>query len=117
MVFLNLHMTEDFITELRGGVYTPPYIIYELYIGDRMEHNTEDRLRVGVITSSHGIKGEVKVYPTTDDNDRFKTLKKCYLSNGRETLEVNCTSCKFLKNMVILKFKEYDNINVTRQHG
>lgn len=46
MVFLNLHMTEDFITELRGGVYTPPYIIYELYIGDRMEHNTEDRLRV-----------------------------------------------------------------------
>mgnify|MGYP006906592534 FL=1 len=27
MVFLNLHMTEDFITELRGGVYTPPYII------------------------------------------------------------------------------------------
>ncbi|MBD9290466.1 MAG: 16S rRNA processing protein RimM [Coprococcus eutactus] len=76
-----------------------------------MEHNTEDRLRVGVITSSHGIKGEVKVYPTTDDNDRFKTLKKCYLSNGRETLEVNCTSCKFLKNMVILKFKEYDNIN------
>ena len=111
MVFLNLHMTEDFITELRGGVYTPPYIIYELYIGDRMEHNTEDRLRVGVITSSHGIKGEVKVYPTTDDNDRFKTLKKCYLSNGRETLEVNCTSCKFLKNMVILKFKEYDNIN------
>lgn len=41
-----------------------------------MEHNIEDRLRVGVITSSHGIKGEVKVYPTTDDNDRFKTLKK-----------------------------------------
>ena len=76
-----------------------------------MEQNFEDRLRVGVITSSHGIKGEVKVYPTTDDNDRFKTLKKCYLSNGRETLEVNCTSCKFLKNMVILKFKEYDNIN------
>lgn len=76
-----------------------------------MEYNSEDRLRVGVITSSHGIKGEVKVYPTTDDNARFKELKKCYLSNGKETLEVSCTSCKFLKNMVILKFKEYDNIN------
>lgn len=70
-----------------------------------MEHNTEDRLRVGVITSSHGIKGEVKVYPTTDDNDRFKTLKKCYLSNGRETLEVNCTSCKFLKIWLFLSSK------------
>ena len=75
-----------------------------------MEHNTEDRLRVGVITSSHGIKGEVKVYPTTDDNERFRSLEKCYLSNGKETLEVNCVSCKFLKNMVILKFEEYDNI-------
>ena len=109
MVFLNLHMTEDFITELRGGVYTPPYIICHrrkpddkarisvlpYCIGESMEHNTEDRLRVGVITSSHGIKGEVKVYPTTDDNDRFKSLDKCYLSNGRETLAVNCTSCKF----------------------
>ena len=41
-----------------------------------MEHNTEDRLRVGVITSSHGIKGEVKVYPTTDDNDRFQDLEE-----------------------------------------
>lgn len=71
----------------------------------------EDRLRVGVITQSHGIKGEVKVFPTTDDNERFKSLKKCYLTDGKETIEVNCVSCKFLKNMVILKFKEYDNIN------
>ena len=32
----------------------------------------EDLLRVGVITSTHGIAGEVKVYPTTDDVNRFK---------------------------------------------
>lgn len=36
----------------------------------------EDRLRVGVITAPHGIKGEVKVYPTTDDLNRFKKLEK-----------------------------------------
>lgn len=71
----------------------------------------EDRLRVGVITTTHGIKGELKVFPTTDDINRFKNLKKCFLTNGKETLEVNCTSCKFMKNTVILKFKEYDNIN------
>ena len=46
----------------------------------------EDRLRVGVITQSHGIKGEVKVFPTTDDNERFKSLKKCYLTDGKETI-------------------------------
>ena len=36
----------------------------------------EDFLQIGVISSTHGIKGEVKVFPTTDDVNRFKKLKK-----------------------------------------
>lgn len=36
----------------------------------------EDFFRVGVIANTHGIRGEVKVYPTTDDINRFKKLKK-----------------------------------------
>ena len=71
----------------------------------------EDRLRVGVITAPHGIKGEVKVYPTTDDLNRFKSLKKCFLVSGSKEIETECTSCKFLKNMVVLKFAGYDSIN------
>ena len=39
----------------------------------------EDTLRVGVISSTHGVRGEVKVYPTTDDVNRFKKLKKAYI--------------------------------------
>lgn len=70
----------------------------------------EDRLRVGVITSPHGIKGEVKVFSTTDDLKRFKDLKKCFLSCGEKLFEVECTSCKFLKNMAVLKFAGYDKI-------
>ena len=31
----------------------------------------EDLLQVGVITSTHGIRGEVKVFPTSDDAARF----------------------------------------------
>ena len=34
-----------------------------------------DYLRVGVITSPHGLRGDVKVFPTTDDVNRFKKLK------------------------------------------
>ena len=67
-------------------------------------------LRVGVITSTHGVRGEVKVIPTTDDAKRFKTLKKVIL-DGREPLELSIEQVKFFKNMVILKFKGYDNIN------
>lgn len=70
----------------------------------------EQMLRVGVITSTHGVRGEVKVFPTTDDTKRFKTLKKVIL-DGREPLELSIEQVKFFKNMVILKFKGYDNIN------
>ncbi len=72
----------------------------------------EDTLRVGVISSTHGVRGEVKVFPTTDDVNRFKKLKTVLLDLGRgEQMELTVESVKFFKNMVILKFKEFNNIN------
>lgn len=70
----------------------------------------EDLLRVGVITSPHGIKGEVKVFPTTDDPGRFKKLKMVTLDTGKEQLKLEIEGVKFFKNMVILKFKGCDKI-------
>lgn len=69
-----------------------------------------DALRVGVISSTHGIKGEIKVFPTTDDAGRFKTLKEVILDTGRESLKLEITNVKFFKKQVILKFKNYDRI-------
>ncbi len=71
----------------------------------------DNYLRVGVISSTHGIKGEVKVFPTTDDPNRFKLLKEVYLDTGKETLTLEIEGVKFFKQMVILKFKGIDNIN------
>ena len=71
----------------------------------------EQLLRVGVISSTHGVRGEVKVYPTTDDVNRFKKLKKVVLDTGREYLDLEISNVKFFKNLVILKFKGIDNIN------
>jgi 16S rRNA processing protein RimM len=70
----------------------------------------DDLLQVGVITSTHGIKGEVKVYPTTDDVKRFKKLKNVILDDGKEQKEVNIQGVKFFKNMAIVKFEGYDKI-------
>ena len=71
----------------------------------------EQFLRVGVISSTHGIKGEVKVFPTTDDVKRFKKLKNVILDTGREHLNLEVEGVKFFKQFVILKFKGLDNIN------
>lgn len=71
----------------------------------------ENYLQVGAITSTHGIRGEVKVFPTTDDPGRFKKLKKVILDTGRERKELEIEGVKFFKQFVILKFKGIDNIN------
>ena len=76
----------------------------------------EQLLQVGVISSTHGIRGEVKVFPTTDDVKRFKKLKKVILDTGREHLSLEIESVKFFKQFVILKFKGYDNINDIEQY-
>ena len=70
----------------------------------------EELFRVGVISNTHGIRGEVKVYPT-DNVRRFDDLKEVILDTGKEQLNLHVTSVKYFKNMVILKFKEFDNIN------
>ncbi|MBE5957844.1 MAG: ribosome maturation factor RimM [Lachnospiraceae bacterium] len=71
----------------------------------------EEFFRVGVIANTHGIRGEVKVFPTTDDPKRFKKLKSAIIDAKREKIEVKVTSARFFKNMVILKFEEFENIN------
>lgn len=88
----------------------------------------EDKLRVGVIASTHGIRGEVKVFPTTDDAKRFEKLKEVLLDTGKELKPMEIEQVRFFKNMVIVKFKGYDTINdieiykgkdllVTREHA
>ncbi|MCR5823306.1 MAG: ribosome maturation factor RimM [Lachnospiraceae bacterium] len=68
-------------------------------------------LRVGVISNTHGIHGEVKVYPTTEDLNRFDSLKQVFLDNGKELKELEVEGVKYFKGMAILKFKGIDNIN------
>ena len=71
----------------------------------------EQLLQVGVIASTHGVRGEVKVFPTTDDANRFKKLKKVILDTGMEKKALEIQGVKFFKQFVILKFKGIDNIN------
>lgn len=68
----------------------------------------EEFLQVGIITKTHGVHGEVKVFPTTDDPKRFKRLKEVWVEGKNEKQKLEPESAKFFKNMVILKFKELE---------
>jgi 16S rRNA processing protein RimM len=71
----------------------------------------EQLLQVGILSSTHGVHGEMKVFPTTDDPKRYKKLKKVLLDNGTGKQELKIESVKFFKQFVIVKFEGYDNIN------
>nr|WP_300005368.1 ribosome maturation factor RimM [Tissierella sp.] len=64
---------------------------------------------VGKIVNTHGIRGEVKIYPYTDDIERFSDLKNIYI--GEDKLSVEIDNVKYHKNMILTKLKEFDNIN------
>ncbi len=68
-----------------------------------------DYIKVGRIINTHGIKGELKIFPLTDDISRFDDLKTVYLGDNKEKVEIE--EVKYHKGLVIIKFKEFDNIN------
>ena len=71
----------------------------------------DELFRVGVITEPHGIKGEVKVYPTSDDPSRLKRVKEIILDTGKEKITLHPTSVKFFKQFLIFGFEEFTSRN------
>jgi len=76
-----------------------------------MEGYMTDLFRVGVIANTHGLRGEAKIFPTTEKPERFSYLEEVILDtkNGKKTLKI--TSVRFFKNLVIVKFQGIDNID------
>lgn len=67
-------------------------------------------LECGKIVTSHGIKGELKLYPWCDDIHMFDEIDELYLDDkGERKLVIE--QCRVHKNMVILKFKGYDTVD------
>lgn len=58
-------------------------------------------MTVGQIINTHGIKGEVKVYPLTDNTNRFRKLKKVYIDG----IEKNVLWCKIQPDKIIMKIE------------
>lgn len=89
----------------------------------------EEHFQIGVITAPHGVRGEVKVFPTTDDVNRFKKLKKIIvaqnssdhlsqLRTNQPELLVTLTieNVKFFKQFVILKFAGIDDMDNAQKY-
>lgn len=73
-------------------------------------------LKIGQIINTHGVKGEVKVYPLTDDIKRFGKLKNVLMKSGEEFIEIKVEGVKYFKNLVIIKLATINNMNEAEKY-
>jgi 16S rRNA processing protein RimM len=70
-------------------------------------------LKIGQIVNVHGVKGEVKIYPYTDDINNIARLKKIYLDPELK-LEYLVKGSKIIKNMIVFKLAGIDSVEQTK---
>lgn len=68
-----------------------------------------DYLEIGEIVNSHGIKGELKVLPLTDDPERYNCLTWVYVDRNGLLERYDIESVRIAKSTVLLKLKGIDN--------
>ncbi|WP_339063372.1 ribosome maturation factor RimM [Tepidibacillus marianensis] len=76
-------------------------------------------IKVGKIVNTFGVKGEVKIYLYTDfPEQRFQEGNQLYLSKeeGSEKQKITVEKAKVNKNVYLVKFKEWDNINEVEKY-
>lgn len=76
----------------------------------------EQMFRVGVVSSTHGIRGELKIFPTTDDRERFRWLKEAVLSGREGQIPVEVAGVKYVRQFAVLKFRGIDTIEEAERY-
>lgn len=68
-------------------------------------------ITIGKVANAHGVKGDLKIFPTTDDIQRFKLLKEVYIEQKGKMSTLHIENVKFHKNMVLLQTQEVKDMN------
>lgn len=71
--------------------------------------NKLDHFKIGQIVNTQGLKGEIRVYPLTDDMYRFDDLEKFYLGKDLDK-KYEVERVRYKGKMVIMKIKSIDTI-------
>lgn len=65
---------------------------------------------IGKMVSHHGIRGEIKIYPFTDDVTKFLHFRHLFVSVGSNEKKLEIENCRIHKNMPLIKFSGVDTI-------
>lgn len=74
-------------------------------------------LTVGQIVNTHGIRGEIKVFPRTDFSEqRFAKGSRLLIETQSDKIEVTVHTARKHKNVYILHLNGFDNINEVEKY-
>ena len=76
----------------------------------------EQLMEIGQIVNTYGIKGFLKVNPFTDNINRFEDLDSIYIQTKKDLEIFKIEEVKYSKNMVLLKLKGIDDINIAENY-
>lgn len=74
-----------------------------------------DYFEIGHISNTHGLKGEMKVRPFTENKKRYEELKKILINIKDEYREYEVESVRYQKDVVLLKLKGVDDIDAAEK--
>lgn len=75
------------------------------------------QVNIGKIINTHGIRGELKVYPTSDQlEERFAPGENVYLTYDKKTLEFEIESVRVHKGVLLVVFKDHHDINLVEKY-
>lgn len=74
----------------------------------------DDKLATGIVGTSHGLEGFVKVHPYSDDLEHFLGLKEAVLTKGsvRKTLAIK--ECRLARDHALVRFDGFDSPEAAR---
>ncbi|MDF9824386.1 16S rRNA processing protein RimM [Breznakia sp. PF5-3] len=71
-----------------------------------------DKIKIGTIFNTHGLKGEVKIKSFSDFNDeRFKVGNTLIVDTNKSDMELKVKTYRLHKGVVLVSFEGYDDIN------
>ena len=72
---------------------------------------TENYVRIGTVIKTHGLKGGLKVYPTTDTPERYRPGERVFLETKDGPQELTIRTASLFKKIFIVTFEEFSDIN------
>lgn len=67
-------------------------------------------LEIGKIINTHGVSGELKILPLTDDPTRYYELEWVFIEKEKSMVKYSIEKVKIAGRTIILKFKEINNL-------